>query len=145
MALQLAGAKSNARYAIRQNADINVTPFVDVMLVLLIIFMVAAPMATVSIKLDLPASGLSGKPDEPTFVSLTTDGRLFVTRGQSTSATDLTRLAGDVAAALGTHDIAASQVFIRADRHVSYGKFMAVMNALKLAGYQHIGLVSEAV
>jgi biopolymer transport protein ExbD len=140
----LAGARSGGRYAIKQNAEINVTPFVDVMLVLLIIFMVAAPMATVSIKMDLPQSGLAATQVEPTYVFLTKDGTLFVSVGSRAHASSLAALAADVAAA-GAHDVAAARIFVRADKHVSYGQFMAVMNALKLAGYQHIGLVSEAV
>jgi biopolymer transport protein ExbD len=142
MALRLGGAAAADRYGLAQNADINVTPFVDVMLVLLIIFMVALPVATTSVKLELPQASASPVPvAPPTYVSLQADGRLFIGDAQTT----MTRLGDDLAAAIHSPKPTAERVYIRADKAVRYEAFMAVMNHLKALGYERVGLVSEAV
>ena len=97
MAAQLSGPSGGSRFDLKQNADINVTPFVDVMLVLLIVMMVSAPLATVSIKVDLPPAT---KPDpndktKPTFISIQKSGEIFLT-GESPSKTSLETLASDL-------------------------------------------------
>ena len=142
MALALAG---KGRFDLKQNSDINVTPFVDVMLVLLIVMMVTAPMATVAVKMDIPPARQPTMPTRPpTIISLTEDGGLSITidagKAQSTS---LDRLPTDVAASLHGENPAIARVFIRADRHVPYRRFMEVVNGLKRAGYEHFGVVSE--
>ena len=124
-------------YSIRQNADINVTPFVDVMLVLLIIFMVALPVSTVAVKVDLPQAA-GGPAQPPVVVSLTLDGRLYV----GDRATTLEALATDAAAAIGPNPTA-QRIYLRADEGVRYGALMGVMNRLRAAGFDRVGLVGE--
>jgi biopolymer transport protein ExbD/biopolymer transport protein TolR len=117
--------------------EINVTPFIDVMLVLLIIFMVAAPLATVDIGIDLPASAAEPqpRPDQPVFVTVKPDLSLAV--GEEVIARDA--LSGSLATATkGNKD---ERIFLRADKVVSYGELMAVMNLLRNAGYLKVALV----
>jgi biopolymer transport protein ExbD len=142
MAMAVAG---KGRFDLKQNSDINVTPFVDIMLVLLIVMMVTAPMATVAVNMDIPPSHNPTTPTRPpTIVSLTEDGGLSVTMGAGkVQPTSVDRLRTDVAASLQGETPATAHVFIRADRHVSYRRFMDVVSSLKLAGYQHFGVVSE--
>ena len=129
-----------------QNADINVTPFVDIMLVLLIIFMVAAPMATVSIKLDLPpavpSNNPSEKPKEPVYVSIQDGGDLYIADAKTSLAT----LAADVCAAQAVAtDCREERVFIRAQADVKYNQFMEVMNTLQENGMFKVGLLNEDI
>jgi biopolymer transport protein ExbD len=153
MAAQLAGGKRN-KFDLGQNSNINVTPFVDVMLVLLIIFMVTAPLATVSIKLDLPpakAPPPSAHEKPPTYISIDNAGNLFVSFATGPNQTEmrpvanLTGLAPVLAASLGVANPTNERVFIRADQHVKYRKFMDVLNQLETDGYFKIGLISEEV
>ncbi len=117
--------------------EINVTPFIDVMLVLLIIFMVAAPLATVDIGVDLPASAVEPqpRPDKPVFVTLKPD--LSVAIGDDVVARDALIGALDTA----TKGEKNERIFLRADKAVSYGELMNVMNLLRDAGYLKIALV----
>ena len=138
MGAKLAGP-GRARKSVQQNADINVTPFVDVMLVLLIIFLVAAPLATVSIRLDLPPPVPGPPGEEPTFVSLQQSGALYI--GQQ--ETGLVSLAGDLARIIGGPNPAEERVFVRADGDVRYVDFMAVVNALQDGGFYKVALVGE--
>jgi biopolymer transport protein ExbD len=117
--------------------EINVTPFIDVILVLLIIFMVAAPLATVDVAVELPASSAASQPRPETPIYLTVRPDLTLAIGETTVARD------DLAAALnsqtqGDHE---TRLFLRADRSVSYGDLMAVMDALRSAGYLKLALV----
>jgi biopolymer transport protein ExbD len=139
------GARPKGNFSLGQNSDINVTPFVDVMLVLLIIFMVAAPMATVSIKIDLPpASSTPSNGPPPTFVSIADGGQVYVSFGPSTiQPSTLANLGADVARALNVPNPHEERVFIRADAHVKYNEFMEVINTLQRAGYSKIGLINE--
>jgi biopolymer transport protein ExbD len=142
MAAKLAG-KSGGKYELGQNSDINVTPFVDVMLVLLIIFMVAAPLATVAIKIDLPpAQAPKDQTKKPTFLSVRRGGELYLIAPDKTTQTPLDNLAGYLSAALPGNP-ADQTVLIRADRDVRYREFMAVVNQLQKDGYYKIGLISE--
>jgi biopolymer transport protein ExbD len=142
--MAFAGTRAG-RYSLRQNNEINVTPFVDVMLVLLIIFMVAAPLSTVAIKIDQPLATKEPPPlRPPTYVSISEDGAIFVSQGRSgLKSTDLSNLSRDVAASLGVAEPTAERVMVRAGRRVRYGRFMTVINALKKAGYDKIGLINE--
>ncbi|WFU18033.1 TonB system transport protein ExbD [Bradyrhizobium sp. CB3481] len=117
--------------------EINVTPFIDVMLVLLIIFMVAAPLATVDLGVDLPASAVepSPRPDQPVFVTVKPD--LSVAVGEVVIARDALTTTLDAA----THGKKEERIFLRADKAVSYGDLMEVMNLLRNAGYLKIALV----
>jgi biopolymer transport protein ExbD len=150
MAAKLSGG-GKRKFTLGQNADINVTPFVDVMLVLLIIFMVTAPLATVSIKIDIPPAKAPTTPSKPpTYISISNDGQLFVSFATGPSSTEmhpttLDTMAGMVAQSLGVANPTGQQVFIRADPHVKYGVFMSVVNRLQIDGYYKIGLISEEV
>ena len=116
---------------------INVTPFIDVMLVLLIIFMVAAPLATVDIAVDLPSSNTEPqqKPDKPIYLTLKPD--LTIAIGDSPVARD--ELASALGSASGGNKD--DRIFLRADRSVPYGDVMAVMNELRAARYLKVALV----
>ena len=142
MGAQISGPSGQGGKTIEQNADINVTPFVDIMLVLLIIFMVAAPLATVSLKLDLPpADGTVVEPKEPVYVSVQSSGDLFIADKATTMAT----LAADVCAAVGGAPCTEERIFIRAQPDVTYDRFMAVMNDLQANGFLQVGLLNEDI
>ena len=117
--------------------EINVTPFIDVMLVLLIIFMVAAPLATVDVRVELPASTAQPqpRPDKPVFLTIAADSSLDL--GDAPVARDALAAALDAA----TSQDRDQRVFLRADKGVPYGDVMAVLNLLRAAGYLKIGLV----
>ena len=118
-------------------AQINITPFIDVMLVLLIIFMVAAPLSTVDVPVDLPvASGQpQPRPADPVVLSLNAEKGLMLGR-DPVSATDLpARLAEATAGKLDT------RIFVSADKSVPYGEMMGLLNQLRAGGYLKIGLV----
>jgi len=145
MGAKLSGPGSKAG-TIEQNADINVTPFVDIMLVLLIIFMVAAPLATVSIRLDLPPAvpPPPGTPQkDPVYVTIQESGSIFIADRQSTIET----LPADVCNALGGGSPACQQerVFVRAQPEVKYNQFMEVMNTLQESGFFKVGLLNEDI
>ena len=119
------------------NGEINVTPFIDVMLVLLIIFMVAAPLATVDVRVDLPIANAEAvpRPDEPVFVSIEADGRLTVNDRE----TPLAGLGREIARI--TRQDREQRVFLRADKSISYDTLMQAMNGLRAAGYLRVALV----
>ena len=122
---------------LEENHEINVTPFVDVMLVLLIIFMVAAPLATVDVAVDLPASTAQAqpRPDKPLFLTIKADQSLALGEDPVTK---------DNLAALLDHQSGGDKtqrIFLRADKSVDYGTLTEVMNDLRAAGYLKIALV----
>ena len=130
------------RYEEEQKADINVTPFVDVMLVLLIIFMVAAPLASVTVKVALPpAVAKPGvNPPKPVYISIQPNGSLFI----QDFRTDLASLGDDLRKNLGAkRNPTKERIFIRADKDVMYGDFMGVMNMLQDNGFYSVALVGE--
>ncbi|GEO79871.1 TonB system transport protein ExbD [Pararhodospirillum oryzae] len=118
--------------------EINVTPFIDVMLVLLIIFMVAAPLATVDIKVDLPSSAAPPQPRPDKPLTLTVQADLTLAVGETVVALDA--LAPALVAATGGDR--EQRVFLRADKTVDYGDLMAVMDSLRSAGYLKVALVT---
>ena len=120
-----------------ESHEINVTPFIDVMLVLLIIFMVAAPLATVDIQVNLPASTaeVQPRPDKPLFLTLKSD--LTLALGNDPVSREGLRGTID-AVAKGDKD---TRIFVRADKVVPYGEVMEVMNLLRAAGYLKVALV----
>ena len=117
--------------------EINVTPFIDVMLVLLIIFMVAAPLATVDIGVELPATAAepAPRPDKPVFLTVKPD--LSIAVGEDVVARDALGTSLD-AATKGRKD---ERIYLRADKAVSYGDLMEVMNSLRNVGYLKVALV----
>ncbi|GLK80271.1 TonB system transport protein ExbD [Methylopila turkensis] len=118
--------------------EINVTPFIDVILVLLIIFMVAAPLATVDVGVDLPASTVKPqpRPDKPVYLTVKQDLALAI--GNET----LPRGAVGAALEKATQGDREQRIFLRADKTVPYGELMAVMNDMRRAGYLKIALVA---
>ena len=142
MAVQVAGSGMRSARGRRRRAkmsEINVTPMVDVMLVLLIVFMIAAPLLTVGVEVDLPKADMpeiAGQ-DEPITVSIAADGMLYL------QDTDITL------AELGPRIVAITQnnpevrIFVNGDRGVAYGDVMTVMGALNAAGFTHIALRAE--
>ena len=130
------------RYAQRRAqpmSEINVTPFVDVMLVLLVIFMVTAPLLTVGVKVDLPktkAGAVSGS-DEPLAITVNKEGQVFV---QNTS-TELSGLVPKLVAITGKNpDI---RIFVRGDANVNYGRVMEVMGLINSAGFRKVALIAR--
>jgi biopolymer transport protein ExbD len=117
--------------------EINVTPFIDVMLVLLIIFMVAAPLATVDVAVNLPASTaeVQPRPDKPIFLTVKAD--LSLALGEAIIPRDA--LGGALSAV--TKGEKGTTIFVRADRTVPYGEMMEVMNLMRKAGYLKVALV----
>ena len=138
MGASLADAELDDDNDFAESHEINVTPFIDVILVLLIIFMVAAPMSTVDLPIDLPSSTATPqkKPDKPTYVSIKAD--LAVAIGENmVKRVDLVR-------SLDAMDNSDKDrfIFLRADRAVPYGELMGVMEILRTGGYSKIKLVA---
>ena len=140
MGAKLSGS-GGGKYSVEQNSEINVTPFVDVMLVLLIIFMVAAPLATVSVEVALPTAVAppAPNPPKPIYISLQSDGDVYIGDGR----TDVTMLGEDLLSQIGSRNPEDERIFIRADKKVRYGDFMQVMNALQDNGFYSVALVGE--
>jgi biopolymer transport protein TolR len=121
-------------------AEINVTPMVDVMLVLLIIFMVTSPMLVVGIKVDLPetqAAAVSGQ-DEPLAITVDKKGKVFL---QETPI-KLRDIAAKLAAITGENKT--TRIFVRGDKAIDYGKVMEVVGQINAAGYTHVALITDS-
>jgi biopolymer transport protein TolR len=133
-----AAGRQGRRRRYQPMSEINVTPFVDVMLVLLIVFMIAAPLLASGVPVDLPETEAGGLAPgaEPISVTVTSEGRIFV--GESEVTID--RLVPTLLAA--TNNDLSQRVFVRGDRASSYGAVMVVMGAINAAGFTRIGLVT---
>lgn len=117
--------------------EINVTPFIDVMLVLLIIFMVAAPLATVDVKVNLPASTSTPqpRPEKPVYLSIKQDHQLYVGNDKVSKAQLIQAITAQ------TQGDKQTTIFFQADKQVDYATLMSVMDALRAEGYLKIGLM----
>lgn len=141
MGAKVGGDENKSSKNFAENAEINVVPFVDVMLVLLIIFMVAAPLATVNVQVDLPPSNAEPTPNpkDPVFVSVQKTGQIFLGDNETTleglGDAVMTRTLGD----------RENRIMVRADRDVIYGNVMRVMNVLQDYGFYKVALVAEEV
>jgi len=139
MAAKLAGPAGGGDYTVEANHDINVTPFVDVMLVLLIIFMVAAPLASVSVKLTLPPAVAqpTTNPPKPVYISIQRSGKIYI----GDFPTTIPDLGDDLKKHIGRRDPERERIFIRADQDARYGSFMEVMNMLQDNGFYSVALI----
>ncbi len=143
------GGGGGKKFDLGQNSEINVTPFVDVMLVLLIIFMVAAPLATVSIAIDLPPAipppPSEKKPPDPTIIFIQENGGLFIDGVQ----TRLENLPADVPADMAKKGVTGvpqqERVFLQANPDTTYETFMNVLNVLQENGYFKVGIINEDI
>jgi len=134
------GRRRRRRGSVRPMAEINVTPFVDVMLVLLIIFMVAAPLLTVGVPVELPKTAAGALPvdqEEPLTVTITAEGSIQIQTTETQRDQLITRLRGIAA------ERESDRVFLRADGAVPYLQVMQVMGALNAGGFSNIGLVTD--
>ena len=133
--------KGRGRARSQPMSEINVTPFVDVMLVLLIIFMVAAPLLTVGVPLELPktaAQAVPAEPEEPLSVSVTPEGPIMVMTTEVPEDELITRLRAVA------EERQSDKIYLRADGAIPYARIMEVMGALNAAGFNNIVLVAEA-
>lgn len=139
--IQHTSARGRGRMRRRAMAEINVTPFVDVMLVLLIVFMVTAPLLTVGVPVDLPKTRAPalGQDREPLSITIKRDGTIFLQKEPIPENQLVDRLTA--VAANGYNQ----RIFVRGDTQASYGKVMEVMGLLAAAGFTHIGLVTDVV
>ena len=133
----MAGGLDSGEDDLADNHEINVTPFIDVMLVLLIIFMVAAPLSTVDVAVDLPGSTAKAqpRPERPLFLTIKADRSLAL--GNEPIAPAALASALDAATNMDRQQ----RLFLRADKTVPYGELIAVMNVLRSAGYLKVALV----
>lgn len=134
------GGRGRRRGRAQPMAEINVTPFVDVMLVLLIIFMVAAPLLTVGVPVELPKTAAGALPvdqEEPLTITITAEGAVQIQTTEVDRADLVTRLRGIAA------ERDSDRVFLRADGSVAYTQVMEVMGALNAGGFSNIGLVTD--
>jgi biopolymer transport protein ExbD len=147
MAMQLGGGLGGGhKTRFPDNADMNVTPFVDVMLVLLIIFMVAAPLATVNVKVELPPPTDTPieKKEVSIFISMQESGKIFIGDGVTEKEALLADLPKEMEV-ISLGNKTTIRVFLRADQEVVYNKVMEMMNLVQDQGYEKVGIVSEEV
>ncbi len=136
------GGSGGGRYrrrSYRAVSDINVTPFVDVMLVLLVVFMVTAPLMTVAVPVDLPKTQAHtmSQDKEPLVVSIDASGKVYL----QDKGMDLTELVPKLKAVTGANPDA--RIFVRGDKSVSYGRIMEVMGTVSSAGFNKVALIAE--
>ncbi len=139
MGASLGGGRRSSRRSFRLMADINVTPMVDVMLVLLIIFMITAPLLTAGVPVDLPKTnaGQVKGDDQPISVTVDAKGRIFL---QETEV-QLDELSARLRAVTAAKPD--NRIFVRGDAGINYGRVMEVMGQLSAAGFPHVALVTQ--
>ena len=140
MGAKLSGS-GGGKYAVEANSEINVTPFVDVMLVLLIIFMVAAPMAAVTVQVALPPAVAppSANPPKPVYISIQAGGSIYI----GDNRVELADIGPELRSIIGKRNPEKERIFIRADKDTLYGDFMGVMNMLQDNGFYSVALIGE--
>ena len=141
MGANLNSGGSNRGGSYRPMAEINVTPFVDIMLVLLVVFMVTAPLLTAGVPIDLPdsnAQAISDEDDKPLEVTLNKDGEIFVGETE-VKQSRLVALLGSL-----TENNPDARIYIRADQSLDYGKVMEVLGGINGAGFRKVALISNA-
>jgi biopolymer transport protein TolR len=134
------GGRGGYRKSYRPMSEINVTPFIDVMLVLLIVFMVTAPLLSAGIPVDLPkteAASVSEKDDKPLEVAVNKKGDVYIGETKVSAAELLVKLAAI------TGDDKERRVFIKADQGLAYGKVMEILGSINKAGYKKVALITE--
>lgn len=133
------GHRRGRRGAYRPVADINVTPLVDVMLVLLIVFMVTAPLLTVAVPVDLPKTNAKSmnQDKEPLIISIDSSGKVYLQE----NVMELEALISKLKSVTGANPDA--RIFVRGDKGISYGRVMEVMGTISAAGYNKVALVAE--
>ncbi|HCI47777.1 MAG TPA: protein TolR [Rhodospirillaceae bacterium] len=139
VSLKQSGSRRGGRRAYTPMAEINVTPFVDVMLVLLIVFMVSAPLLTVGVPVELPQSQASAlnDPEEPVVVTVDAEGQIFVQE----TVVELDRVTPLLRAV--TQNNPDIRIFVRGDRQLAYGDIMQVMGVINSAGFRRVALITE--
>jgi len=139
--IQHTSARGRGRMRRRAMAEINVTPFVDVMLVLLIVFMVTAPLLTVGVPVDLPKTRAPalGQDREPLSITVKRDGTIYLQKEKVQQAALVDKLTAISANGYN------QRIFVRGDTQANYGKVMEVMGLLAASGFTHIGLVTDVV
>jgi biopolymer transport protein TolR len=137
--MQSGGARGRRSRRGRAMSEINVTPFVDVMLVLLIVFMVTAPLLTVGVPVDLPKTRAPalGQDKEPLSITVSKDGKIYLQKDVVTADALVPKLQ---AISQNGYD---QRIFVRGDKTVAYDRVMVVMGLLASAGFTHIGLVTD--
>ena len=139
VSLKQSGSRRGGRRAYTPMAEINVTPFIDVMLVLLIVFMVSAPLLTVGVPVELPQSQASAlnDPEEPVVVTVDAEGQIFVQE----TVVELDRVTPLLRAV--TQNNPDIRIFVRGDRQLAYGDIMQVMGVINSAGFRRVALITE--
>lgn len=139
MGVQSSSGRRNRRGRRAVMSEINVTPFVDVMLVLLIIFMVTAPMLTAGVNVDLPETSAASLPgdDEPLTISVSNNGKIYI-QETAVEMSELTSKLNAIAKAKKE-----TRIFVRGDKTVDYGRMMQVVSAINEGGFSKVGLVTE--
>ena len=132
-------SRSGSRFRKAPMSEINVTPFVDVMLVLLIIFMVTAPLLTVGVPVDLPKTkaAVLNKTDEPLVITLNAKGELYIQKAKVPEEKFIPRL---IAVTNANPEI---RIFVRGDKSIEYGRVMEVMGAVSAAGFKKVSLLAQ--